>query len=276
MGYITKAGYWLVAILALWGLLYVMNACTWRVIIKGSGPCKIDFASLLKITISGFALNYATPVGLLGGEPYKIMEMSKYIGVRRATSSVVLFAMMHIFSHFWFWVTGIVTYLILAVTGDLPFNAGIGIILFLIALFCWGGIYLFVKGYKNGMVVKLIHFIGKLPGLHKWGKRFEENHLADLKKIDEQISELQGQNKRSFFGSFFLEYVGRLLQSFEIFFMLLLFDINGGGGIDGYILTFLHSFLILAFTSLFANLLGFMPLQLGGREGGFAMSVVKR
>ena len=273
--YITKAGYWLVAILALWGLLYVMNACTWRVIIKGSGPCKIDFASLLKITISGFALNYATPVGLLGGEPYKIMEMSKYIGVRRATSSVVLFAMMHIFSHFWFWVTGIVTYLILAVTGDLPINAGIGIILLLIALFCWGGIYLFVKGYKNGMVVKLIHFIGKLPGLHKWGKRFEENHLADLKKIDEQISELQGQNKRSFFGSFFLEYVGRLLQSFEIFFMLLLFDINGGGGVDGYILTFLHSFLILAFTSLFANLLGFMPLQLGGREGGFAMSVAQ-
>mgnify|MGYP007133691888 CR=1 FL=1 len=56
--------------------------------------------AVVEIDCSGFALNYATPVGLLGGEAYRIMELSKYIGVQRATSTVILFAMMHIFCPF--------------------------------------------------------------------------------------------------------------------------------------------------------------------------------
>ena len=99
-GYIHKAGYWLVAILVLWTGLYAMNAWAWWVIIRGSGPANISFLRLYKLTITGFALNYATPCGLAGGEPYRIMELSRYIDARRATSSVILFGMMHIFSHF--------------------------------------------------------------------------------------------------------------------------------------------------------------------------------
>ena len=38
-------------------------------------------------------------------------------------------------------------------------------------------------------------------------------------------------------------------------------------------LNFLHSILILSFTTLFANLIGFLPMQLGVQEGGFLISI---
>lgn len=266
--HITHAGYWLVAILVLWGVLYLMNAWSWQIIIKGSGDCPVPFWRIAKVTITGFALNYATPVGLLGGEPYKIMEFTPFIGAQRASSSVVLFAMMHIFSHFWYWVSSIILYLILALIGAAPMTVPMTVILVLMALFCGGGIYLFVKGYKNGMVRKLFKLIAHIPGLKRWSARYATEHAEDLRKIDEQIASLHSQNKRSFYLSFALEYIGRASQSFEIMFMLILF---GAGSFDVH--TFVNAFVILAFTSLFANLLFFLPLQLGGREGGFAMTI---
>jgi hypothetical protein len=56
-------------------------------------------------------------------------------------------------------------------------------------------------------------------------------------------------------------------------FMLLLFGIDNGGGFGGLTITFLHSILIVSFTTLFANLIGFLPMQLGVQEGGFVLSI---
>lgn len=271
--YIMRAGYWLVVILALWGGLYMLNAMTWKVILKGSGPCTVSYWYLLRLTITGFALNYATPVGLLGGEPYKILEMTPHVGSRRATSSVVLFAMMHIFAHFSFWVSAIVIYVGMWICGLLPMDGVMGVLMVLMSLFCCGGIYLFIKGYKNGMVLKVLTLVSHIPGLKKWGQRFIEQNEESLRKIDAQISELHSQNNRSFWVSFALEYVGRVLQSLEIFFIILI--LSPGMSLTDWPESMLHAFLILAFTSLFANLLFFLPLQLGGREGGFAMSTAQ-
>lgn len=256
---ILKAGYWLFAIFALWVVLYAMNAWSWRVIIRGSGSCPVPFWKLYKVTVTGFALNYATPAGLMGGEPYKVMELKPYLGVQRATSSVLLFAMMHIFAHFWFWLLSVVLFIVF-----MPVNSVLTIVLSLITLFCVIGIFFFIKGYRKGMVVKVIRMIGHLPGLKKWAARFMEKNHENLVKIDEQIAALQGHNKKSFYGAFFLELVGRFGQCLEIYFMLKMFSDDDR--------MFLHAIFILAFTSLFANLLFFLPLQIGGREGGFTMS----
>ena len=77
---VQHAGYWFFNAVMLWFFLYFFNTASWYLIINTIGNdqgvcrrCKVGFMWLYKITVSAFALNYATPGGLMGGEPYRIM-----------------------------------------------------------------------------------------------------------------------------------------------------------------------------------------------------------
>ena len=129
---LQRAGYYLPLILFLWLFIYLINTVSWWIILRSGGDTgSLKFFKLFKYTVSGFAINYVTPVGLMGGEPYRIMELTPYVGVERATSSVVLYVMMHIFSHFVFWLSAVGVYIcIYRVSWEM------GLILSLISLLC--------------------------------------------------------------------------------------------------------------------------------------------
>lgn len=258
--YLKKVGLFFPLILALWLVVYLINTLSWYLIITDEGPCKgLTFWRVYKLTVSGFALNYTTPCGLMGGEPYRIMELKPYTGVSKATSSVILYVMMHIFSHFWFWTLSILLFLVFY-----PVGMTMAMLLAAIAAFCILGIYFFVRGYKTGMAQKGIRMLTHVPFIKGWACRFAESKKDTLQQIDSQIAMLHKQHKRTFYSSLLLELFARILQSLEIYLILKGFDAE---------VSVVDSILILAFSSLFSNLIFFTPMQLGTREGGLALAV---
>lgn len=253
-----RAGLWLPIVIALWLPLYGMNALAWRVIL-GDGPSP-SFRRLLKLTISGFALNYVTPVGLLGGEPYRIMEIQGEVGSVRATSSVILHSMMHIFSHFCFWTFSIILFLVLYHDS---LNGGLIGLLTFCTLFCAAGLYFFTLGYRHGLAMSALRFFGRLPGIGQRINRFAGRNEQKIRETDQQIAALHSQRPAIFLLSLGLEFGCRMLGCLEILFLLFIFNPDA---------SYWDSVLIQAFTSLFANLVFFIPMQVGAREGGMAWS----
>lgn len=257
---IKSAGYWFPAVIFLWAIIYLMNALSWFCIINdGENRSKVSFWKIYKFTITGFALNYTTPVGLMGGEPYRIMELSPYVGAAKATSSVLLYVMMHIFSHFWFW---LISLLLFVVMYSEKVNTLALSVLLPIAVVCLLVIYLFMKGYRNGFAKRGLKMLTHVPLIRNWAKRFVEEKKESIEKVDQQIAELHKQRKATFYLSLSLEFFSRIVGCLEIFFILKMMTPH---------VNFWDCILIQAFSSLFANVFFFSPMQLGAREGGLAI-----
>ena len=262
---VKHAGYWFLNALVLWAFLYIFNTATWYIIIDSIGneqgvcrKCKVGFWWLYKITVSAFALNYATPGGLMGGEPYRIMSLSPKIGTKRASSSVILFVMTHIYSHFWFWLLSVPLYILTQKMTPLTY-----VILPIIAAISLLVIWFFQIGYRRGIAVTGMNILSHFPMVKRWAAPFVERNKDKLAEVDAQIAALHNQNPRTYVAAVALEFLCRFFSTFEIYFILLVIMPE---------VTIPQCVLIYAFTTLFANILFFMPLQLGGREGGFLMS----
>lgn len=255
---VKQTGWWFAGIILIWGLVYMVNTLAWYVIVKEDTTEKIPFYMMFKFTVSGYALNYVTPMGLAGGEPYRIMELRRYMSTEKATGNVILYAMMHVCSHFFFWLTGAVL-----IAWLVPMSLGISIALTIMVTTCIVLIVLFFRGYKEGLVVKMSRIGGKLPFVGKKIRNMQDSTRERLILIDNQIKNLHGKRIKTFYMSLGLEYTARLINCLEI-----LMIVTALGESASYV----DALIIVALSSLFANILFFSPMQLGTREGGLYLA----
>ena len=262
---LRQAGMWFPAILILWGFIYMMNACSFGLIINDGTHNRVPFSKVFQLTVSGYALNYVTPLGLMGGEPYRILELKEYVGGKKASSAVILYSMMHICSHFCFWLSAIVLYVVLhfcvgskyLLNGWMCGILGVMTVVFVLVL------WFFSLGYRYGFVVKVFGLLSKIPVVKKWAANYLDKHRLDLEDVDCQIAFLHTQRRTPFWWSLFLEYAARVISCLEYWLLI-------GMLVPGF--TFWDSILVMAFSSLFSNLIFFSPMQMGGFEGGMALA----
>jgi len=274
---ISAMRWWILSLVAIWGLGYILNAASWSVIIQtiaspgwrsGNTSHPLSFGRILQFTVSGFAINYITPFGLLGGEPYRVWALRPYIGLERATSSVLLYLMMHVCSHFFFWIAACLASLLCW-----NFETGFLLILCAIAVIMLMLILLFFRGYRNGMVCSFFTAVSRWPLIGKRAELWKEKNQASLSRIDEGIATLLQDHPKAFWKSMVLEIVSRLVNCLEIAVILQLLAPDLCSMSDNVHRLLFASLFIVAFSSLFANILFFSPLQMGTREGGIFLAM---
>jgi hypothetical protein len=257
---VSKTGWWFAAIIGMWLPIYLINAAALNTIIRDDIPSnrKIPFTHILKINLSGFALKACTPLGFLGGDPYKIMELTRFLGVEKATSSVLLYTMTHIFAHCLFWALSIVAAaLFLPMQKEWSVALIITFLVFVVLLlWIW-------KGYRRGMAVGFFETMSHIPFLNKWGASFLLKYGDKLAQIDNQISHLYNGRRFAFFKTLSLEFIARVCNSLEVWVILL--SVNSD-------VTLIQSITIYSFMTLFTNILFFSPMQVGTREGGYLLA----
>ncbi|MBS4036198.1 MAG: flippase-like domain-containing protein [Ignavibacterium sp.] len=257
---IQKTGWWLLPIIAIWFFVYILNAFAWRLILKIHRD-KFSFGEILSILISGFSINYITPVVNLGGEPYKVFALKNKLGTHHAVSSVVLYSMLHFLSSFVFWIIAILlVFFSLSLTSEMKIIFGSA---FIIAL---SGIWFFYSRHKKGIFGGVVKLVPKLPFTKKLVDKLKLK-TESLSIIDNQIIGFYSNNKSDFYASLFFEVAARFIASVEFIFILLAIGIE---------ITFQEAIYINAFSSLLLNIFFFVPLGLGIREGSlfFIMSIL--
>ena len=209
---IKKLRWWFAADVGVWAVVYFCNAKAWFAILRDHVD-GVSFPAVYKLTVTGFAINYITPFLNLGGEPYRVVELQKKAGTHRAVSSVILYNMVRMLSHFLFWFLAVLMmFLFFSPTGSFA------VALIVVFLFVLGLFLLFLAGHKNGIFTLWFSWSTAILFCKSWRGQWRQNGKVCLLSTSTSGSSIMRIEKHSMLQSvtnFWLALFQRL--SFYLF-----------------------------------------------------------
>jgi len=205
----------------------------------------------LRITISGYALNYTTPVLHIGGEPYRALALRQTLGADTAAGTVVQHSIVKYLGHGCFWALALIIVAYAASPLLALAAAGLSAAGLTAALRALGSS---PHRQDRGIFRRLI------TGTRLW-KRADSwlwGHGVTLSNIDGRTREFFGRRRGVVFLALFLEIASRMVASLEL---LILFNALGQP------VSYLDALIVNAGSSLILNLLFFIPYDVGSKEG---------
>jgi len=246
-----RTGWMIVPIVALYGLVHVLDAAAWHTILADE-PARPAFRRTLATVVAGTAINYITPMVNAGGEPYKIAALAPWTGTSRATASVVLHTMVRTLGLLLLWLFAVGLGFVL-----LPYTVT-WLLLLTAALFLVSAlIVLLLAAHRGGVVARVIGWAGRVPGLRGLARRLDPHRDAIL-AMDRQIVAFYHQRPGRFRAAVAYEFLSRCVIALE--FCLI-------GVSAGHAVGYLDAFVVSGLEGLVGNLLFIVPFELGTREG---------
>ena len=219
----------------------------------GKAPGRPGFWHTVAISSVTYAVNLITPFLQAGGELLRVSAMTPYLGAGRATGSTIAYYMLHAISNMLIWLAGIVALLLwvpLSVPLVIAFTVAGAAIVGLIA-------FMFAR-HQYGVVAPVLRLVRAVPLVRRLARPLEK-HQARIEELDAVITGFYHESPRRFLLALGIDTLGRLIAIGE--YWLAAWAI-------GVVLSPAQSLIIAAVGALVVNVIFFVPLEVGVKEGG--------
>jgi len=237
-------------VVALYVVVYALNAVAMHLILAVE-PTRPPFLRTLQIIISGFGVNYITPVISAGGEPLRVLALEPWVGRQRAVGAVVLYNILHSLSSIVWWLSGLLFAFVLVTPTPSHLAALGGATVIVVAL----GLFVLAL-QREGLFVRLLRLFRKVPAFRA---RLERWHDA-MALLDGHIKEFYHAHPRRFVGAMIAEVASRAALVVELIL------IAKGVGLS---LSYPHAAALSGLGALAINATFFIPFGLGSKEASW-------